>query len=419
MWAVVGVGLFALAWWLLVPSDPTGGLELGTVDPTAGMSPEDLDRIDTFGAWMAPLEVMSAAVSLLTVLLIGLTGLGAELALRVGALVRLRPLRVLLISAAVVLAGWVLALPFDVLHEVVRNRAGSISGGWPAWAGGQLTELARWWAVASVPGLIIWASMKVLPRVWWLVLSVAAGVLVLAGTLGFAQLSGPQADRPSLADGPLRAHVLAMADELGVEIVDVQVEPETPTTTIYNAYVAGAGDDQAVVIYQTMLSRSTQGEVEFVVAHELGHVAADDATRRAVLTGVAVMAGVGLVGALLSSARVRRRAGLGAKKRPVATTVAVPLVVAATAGAIALATPVLDAADRAIEVEADVTALEVTDDPDAFVGVVRRSAVLSLQRPDPPWVERLTSSHPSAAERVALAEAWAAAGRSAGRTPTP
>lgn len=410
-WAVVSVALFGVAWLVLVPTDPTGGLQLGAVDPDAGMSAADLGRIDTFGAWMTPLRIASIAVSLLTVLVLGMTGLGARLAQWVGRPIRLRPLRVLVVAGAVVSIGWALALPIDALHEVVRNQAGSISGGWAGWARRELTELVRWWAFASVPGLIIWVAMKLLPRVWWLVLSLAAGLVVVAGSIGWSHLSGPDTNRPSLPDGPLRSHVLALADELGVDVDDVQVEPETPTTTIYNAYVDGVGDQQVIVVYETMLNRSTPEEVEFVVAHELGHVAADDSTRRALLTGFAVMAGVGLVGALLTSARVRRRAGLSGH-RGVSSTAAVPLVVAGMAAALALASPVLKAADRDIEIRADLTALEVTDDPAALVGVVQRSALLSLDDPYPPWAERLSSSHPSTAERIALAAAWESAGES-------
>ncbi|MDF2969454.1 MAG: hypothetical protein K0Q93_3232, partial [Nocardioidaceae bacterium] len=43
-WALLCLGAFGVGWWLLVPHDPTGGLELGPVDPTAGLDQAELER---------------------------------------------------------------------------------------------------------------------------------------------------------------------------------------------------------------------------------------------------------------------------------------------------------------------------------------------------------------------------------------
>jgi Zn-dependent protease with chaperone function len=68
----------------------------------------------------------------------------------------------------------------------------------------------------------------------------------------------------------------------------------------------------------------------------------------------------------------------------------------------------MDAASRAFEAQADYTALEATGDPEALRGVVSRTAQLNLQQPHGPWIWRMLASHPSAAERAALADAWEA-----------
>jgi len=220
---------------------------------------------------------------------------------------------------------------------------------------------------------------------------------------------------PALPEGQLRGDVFALAGELGVDVSDVQVAPQTATTTQYNAYVTGLGDHHVVVLYETLLLRSTPAEVWVVAAHELGHVAAGDGSRRALLASLGAMAMTALVGAAATSSRVRRRAST--QQVRIADAPAVPMLIALTVAAGVLVLPVLDSASRAFELRADVTALQATDDPRALRSVVARSAVLYLDEPDPAWPWRLLSGHPSPVERVALAEAWAARERCPARRP--
>lgn len=405
VWVVVMAALFALAWWFLVPADPTRDLPPGSIDPTAGMTDYDLGRIALFDSWVGSLELLSTVIPVVVVLFVGFTPLGGLLARRVGARVRLAPLQVLLVALAVAVTAWVARMPAAVALEVVRNRAGSISGGWPAWAVRQLGELVLWWALAGVGLLLVGVAARFVGRWWWLVLSLAAALLVGAGSWLVATLSSSAGDLPSLREGEPRTEALALADEIGVEVSDVTVVPETPTTTIYNAYVSGIGDDHVVVVYESLLARSEPDEVRFVLAHELAHVASDDAARRAVLSGLAMGLGVAVVGLVATSMRLRRRSGIEAGSG-IAHATGVPMLVAVGVAVAVLVVPVLDASSRAIELRADEVALTATEDPDGMAGAVRRAAGLNLEDPYPSWLERVASSHPSTAERVALAEAW-------------
>ena len=62
---------------------------------------------------------------------------------------------------------------------------------------------------------------------------------------------------------------------------------------------------------------------------------------------------------------------------------------------------------RHIEARADVHALDLTRDPEAFVAMQRDLAVTNLSDPDPPaaW-QWFFGSHPTAAQRVAIAQDW-------------
>lgn len=404
-WVVVMAALFALAWWFLVPADPTRDLPPGSIDPTAGMTDYDLGRIELFDSWVGPLEVLSVVVPALVVLFVGFTPLGGWVARHVSAVVRLAPLRVLLVALAVAGAAWLARLPVAVALETVRNRAGSISGGWPAWAVRELGTLVGWWGLAGVGLLLVGVAARFVGRWWWLVLSVVVAVLVGAGSWLVESVSGSFTDQPSLGDGALRAETLVLAEEIGVEVSDVEIVPETPTTTSYNAYVNGIGDEHVVVVYESLLVRSEPAEVRFVLAHELAHVASDDAARRAALTGLAMGLGVAVVGLVATSMRLRRRSGIEPGSG-IAHASGVPMLMAVGMTVGVLVVPVLDASSRAIELRADEVALDATDDPKGMLGAVRRAAGLNLRDPYPSWLERISASHPSTAERAALAQSW-------------
>jgi STE24 endopeptidase len=146
------------------------------------------------------------------------------------------------------------------------------------------------------------------------------------------------------------------------------------------------------VIWNTLLDgRFTFGQVRFVIAHELGHVA-----HRHILRGVGWFALLLLpVFAVVAYTTDLRRGA------------AVPLALFVIALAQLVLLPVQNAISRRIETEADWTALNATRDPGAARGLFRNFVVTSLQDPSPPgWVHILLDDHPSPIQRVELAQTW-------------
>ena len=84
----------------------------------------------------------------------------------------------------------------------------------------------------------------------------------------------------------------------------------------------------------------------------------------------------------------------------------VPLVLARIGSGTLLASPVENAVSRQIETRADVDALRVTRDPQAFVAMQRQLALRSVADPTPPaWSQLWFGSHPTALTRIAIARA--------------
>lgn len=405
-WAGATAAVFAVALWLLVPWDWLPGGDLAPVDPTGGLTADELAGIEHYESsvrWWQLGQLLAAPGVLL---LLGFTRLGSWIVWRLPGIDRIWPLRLMLATLATLSAAWIAQLPFAAGVEHARNAEGFVSRGWSAWLEGQVGLLFGVWAFASLAALLIGLSARAVRRWWWCALSLACGVLVMAGAWAAGQLGTSSAGLPSMPAGPLRTSLLQLSAEMGVEVHDIKVVPETPVVQVFNAYVAPVSDGHEVVVYETMLERASASEVRFVAAHELAHIDEADGVTSALLLGLGVMAGVAFVGATASSRPLLRRAGAS---RAVADPTAVPLLVALGVLAAIVLVPSLDAASRSVEARADVAAMEATDDPAGLVRLQRRLAVLYQEDPYPALLARLAGSHPAPAERIALAAGWSAA----------
>jgi STE24 endopeptidase len=161
------------------------------------------------------------------------------------------------------------------------------------------------------------------------------------------------------------------------------------------------------VLWSTLLERDVpRGEVRFIAAHELAHVA-----RRHVWKGVAWFALLATPIVFVVAEATRRRGGLG-------NPAAVPLAVLVLFVVELALLPFANAVSRRYEAEADWVALAATRDPASARGLFERFATANLASPSPPrWSYVLLGTHPSLDDRIAMAEAWArlSARRSASR----
>ena len=80
-------------------------------------------------------------------------------------------------------------------------------------------------------------------------------------------------DSHALRDPELRREATALARELGAEGTPVGVQEVHDLTTQANAVAVGLGPTERILLWDTLLDgRFSDGEVEFVLAHEFGHI---------------------------------------------------------------------------------------------------------------------------------------------------
>jgi STE24 endopeptidase len=172
-----------------------------------------------------------------------------------------------------------------------------------------------------------------------------------------------------------------------------------------NAAVIGLGRSRRVVIADTLLAEFSPGEVDAVVAHELGHHVHRDVQR--LLLGNAVMIWVGLfVASRVSSA------ALPLLSLPsLAYVPGYPMLLFVVELFFLVASPLLNWWSRRLELGADRFALRLTGNPAAFADAMQRLGSQNLIELRPPkWSELLLATHPPLYRRIQLAQAQAGTG---------
>jgi STE24 endopeptidase len=296
-----------------------------------------------------------------------------------------------------VLAGvllWAVSLPFDIAGAWWSRRHGILQESWSEIVFSPLGGLYEATAVTTLVFAVVLLLAKRFLQNWWI--AAAGVVLVLAVGLQFAFPYLERIGTHPIRSERLAAQIVTLEDREHVGRPTVRVVSVKDTTTAANAFALGIGPSRSVFIWDTLLDgRFSFGEVRFVLAHELGHLA-----RWHIWKGIAWGALFGIPVLALVAFVTGRRGGL---RRPEN----VPLALLTIAVAGIAVTPLANAVSRRYEAEADWMALNATQDPGSAQALFKDFVTTDLQNPDPPgWVHVFLEDHPSALVRVEQAEAW-------------
>lgn len=286
---------------------------------------------------------------------------------------------------------WLVQLPFSLAGFAWARRYDVVEIGYAEWLAEEFFALTGIAINICLVLLIVMGFARIVRSSWW----VPAAAVIVALSFGIAFLSPwllPTTGRPS---AQIRQDAAELTREEELPDVEVRVEEVREWTNAPNAYALGLGDSRRVVLWDTLVEDFPRREVRVVLAHELGHHEHEH-IERSVWWSALFLLPAGLLVALVT----RRRGGLGNPQAvPLALFVFVVLQFAMT--------PLNSAFSRRLEAEADWAALEATRDPKAMEELFRGFTEEGLADPDPPdWFHKVFDSHPSGAERVAMARAW-------------
>lgn len=288
---------------------------------------------------------------------------------------------------------WLVELPFGLVDLWWARRYDLTETGYLEWAFGDWFTLGAAFVSISLALVIVMFLARRLGERWWIP---GAAVFVAIGALFTFASSYLVIGTTPLDDPALRAAAVDYERAQGISGVPVSVEDVSGETSQANAYAVGMGPSRKIVLWSTMVDGTfPDGAVRVVLAHEIAHHSSDHLPK-----GIAWFALFALPSAWILMRLTRRRGGM-------ATPAAVPLALLVVAVLLIALAPAQNWISRSMEAEADWKALQTTRDPRAARALFVGFGETSLGDPDPPsWAHVLLDTHPTLAQRVAMAEAW-------------
>ena len=316
----------------------------------------------------------------------------------------------LCLLAAFALIGGLLDLPFE-LYSTFRIEAqfGFNRNTWRLY----LADMVKGLAVGAVIGLplaaaVLWI-MGATGSWWWLWAWGTWAAFNLLIMVLYPTVIAPLFNKfEPLTDEALKARVQTLMQRCGFAAKGLFVMDGSKRSAHGNAYFTGLGAAKRVVFFDTLLSKLSPGEVEAVLAHELGHFKHRHVTQRLVMMFAMSLAGLALLGWL--AGQTGFYLGLGVRPNIAAPNNALALILFMTALPVFgfFISPLMAQLSRKHEFQADAYARAQSSGTDLA------SALLKLHQdnaatltPDPLYV-RFYYSHPPTAERLAALQASAA-----------
>ena len=352
-----------------------------------------------FGLWTTAL---GAAVLLGWTLLGGLDALNNVVHALVMPALGSLPYQLALL-AAVMLIGGLIELPLDWYSTFrIEQSFGFNRMSLGLWLADQAKN-AVLGAVIGLPlaALVLWL-MGVSGGLWWLWAWAALVAFNLLLLVIYPTLIAPRFNKfEPLADESLKARVQALMQRCGFAAKGLFVMDGSRRSAHANAYFTGLGSSKRVVFFDTLLQRLTPGEVEAVLAHELGHFKHRHVLKRMLGIFGMSLAGLALLGWLSSQSGFY--VGLGVRPNMTAPNDALALVLfmMVLPSFTFFVSPLAAHMSRRHEFEADAYACAQSDGRDLAKALLKlhedNAATLT---PDPVYV-RFYYSHPPASERLA------------------
>jgi len=204
-----------------------------------------------------------------------------------------------------------------------------------------------------------------------------------------------------LEDEALRTRVSELMQRCGFSAKGLFVMDGSKRSAQSNAYFTGIGRSKRVVFYDTLLARLTTGELEAVLAHELGHFHHKHIMK--LIAGLFVMSLIGLATLGWLAQQPAFYLGLGVTPNASAPNDALALLLflLVLPSVSVVFGPLSSRRSRQYEFQADAYAKQQSSGADLGTALVKLTEDNASTLTPDPWYVRFNYSHPPVIERLA------------------
>lgn len=317
------------------------------------------------------------------------------------------PLQVFLFALIYFLAMTVLAFPltwyggFSIEHKFGLSNM-------------ELGEWLQEWAMGAGLGIffgsiflgLFYLIIRKFQRNWWMM---ASGLVVtfFAFILFFSPIFVDPLfnEYKPMDEGPLKERILSIARANGMEADDVKQVDASKQNKRVSANVSGLFGTTRIALNDNLLNRASPDGVEAVMAHEIGHYVLNHQWKMMAFMGLIFIFGFALAGRLFAgiASVMGRRWGV----RGIDDVAGWPILNAVGVILLFLATPLFNRIIYTQEAEADLFAINATQNPDAWAEVALLTAEYRKLHPSA-FEEAWLIDHPSPYARIRMAMVWKA-----------
>ncbi|MDJ0879819.1 MAG: M48 family metallopeptidase [Halieaceae bacterium] len=281
---------------------------------------------------------------------------------------------------------------------------GNLSFG--GWLSEHLTGTVLIVLFGSVFLSLLYVALRRSPERWWIWgAGLSGGFLALLIFLSPLFIDPLFNDYKPMDEGPLKERILSIARANGVPADDVKQVDQSKQTKRVSANVSGMLGTVRIALNDNLLLRADAPAVEAVMAHEIGHYVLNHAGKRILFFALVIAVCFAGTSWLFNFVAARRGERWGI--RGVDDYAGFPLLFAAISVFLFLATPVLNKITYVQEYEADLYAINATQNPEAWAEVALLTSEYRKLHP-PEWEENWLNHHPSPYARVYMAMRWKA-----------
>ena len=304
--------------------------------------------------------------------------------------------------AAFLLIGALVELPMTLYQTfVLEERFGFNKMTFRLWLA-DLLKSSVMGALIGLPiaALILWVMGATGSRWWLWAWGVWMGFNLLL-LLIYPSFIAPLFNKfQPLEDETLKARVTALMQRCGFAAKGLFVMDGSKRSAHANAYFTGFGAAKRVVFYDTLLAKLSAGEVDAVLAHELGHFKHKHIIKRIVSMFAISLAGFALLGWLARQAWFYTGLGVSPNLNYPNDALALLLFLLAMPVFSFFISPLFARLSRKHEFEADAYAVAQTSGADLSTALLKLyEDNASTLTPDPVYV-KFYYSHPAASERL-------------------
>lgn len=294
-------------------------------------------------------------------------------------------------TAGIALLYGLVELPFSYLRSfVVEKRYGLLTQDLRGWIGDHLkgSLLAVILGLIVVSGLI--GALHWTGRAWWIASAIAATMFGVLLTRLAPQLILPLFFKlKAIGSQELQDRFRALGERMGTPVLGIFEIDMSRRTKAANAAVIGFGATRKAVVGDTLLKEFSHDEIEFVLAHELGHHHYNDLWLGVAIHSALTFISLGITNLVLHEALTEFNP----------TDLFWIALVANICDAIL--SPISKLFSRFAETRADKFASNATNNPQAGVNAFRKLGYQNIAVFKPPrWEEFFYYTHPSLARRI-------------------